>query len=111
MPTRFEPCGQGQMIAMRNGTPPVGRATGGLADTVIDADAEPVRGTGFAFGPADPDALADAVERAIAAWREPTRFARIVARAMARDDGWAAPARAYETLYRRASDLASTQPG
>jgi starch synthase len=111
MPSRFEPCGQGQMIAMRYGTPPVVRSTGGLADTVIDADAEPATGTGFAFAPADPDALADAVERAIAAWRDQSRFARIVARGMARDDGWAAPARAYEALYRRASDLASSQPG
>jgi starch synthase len=111
MPSRFEPCGQGQMIAMRYGTPPVVRATGGLADTVVDADAEPGRGTGFAFGPADPRALVDAVERAIAAWRDRPRFARIVARGMARDDGWAAPARAYETLYRRARELAATHPG
>ena len=67
MPSRFEPCGQGQLIAMRYGTPPVVRRIGGLADTVIDADADPRAGTGFVFGPAEPGALVEAVRRAIAA--------------------------------------------
>ena len=62
MPSRFEPCGQGQLIAMRYATPPVVRASGGLADTVIDADEHPERGTGFVFGPADPAALIQAVD-------------------------------------------------
>ena len=53
MPSRFEPCGQGQMISLRYGTLPVVRATGGLRDTVIDADGDAERGTGFMFGPAD----------------------------------------------------------
>jgi starch synthase len=98
------------MIAMRYGTPPVVRATGGLADTVVDADTQPEAGTGFAFGPAEPDALADAVARACLAWTDRTRFARIVARGMARDDSWAAPARAYEAAYRRAVQLAAAVP-
>ena len=96
------------MIAMRYGTPPVVRATGGLADTVIDADAEPEAGTGFAFGPAEPGALADAIARACAAWADRPRFAAIVARGMARDDSWATPARAYDAAYRRALELAAT---
>ncbi len=53
MPSRFEPCGQGQMISLRYGTVPVVRRTGGLADTVFDADAQP-DGNGFVFGPAEP---------------------------------------------------------
>ena len=64
MPSRFEPCGQGQIISMRYATPPVVRASGGLADTVIDAGEQPDRGTGFVFGPASPEALVDAVRRA-----------------------------------------------
>lgn len=102
MPSRFEPCGQGQIIAMRYATPPVVRASGGLADTVIDADADPERGTGFVFGPADPAALADAVRRALAAMADPARFGGIQANGMARDHSWRVPASEYEAAYRRA---------
>ena len=49
MPSRFEPCGQGQMIALRYGTPPIVHRTGGLADTVIDESRHPGEGTGFVF--------------------------------------------------------------
>jgi starch synthase len=49
MPSRFEPCGQGQMIALRYGTPPIVHRTGGLADTVIDQTRQPRKGTGFVF--------------------------------------------------------------
>ncbi len=61
MPSRFEPCGQGQMIALRYGTPPVVRRTGGLADSVVDADERPGEGTGFVFDAATPAALVAAV--------------------------------------------------
>ena len=102
MPSRFEPCGQGQLIAMRYGTPPVVRRVGGLADTVIDADADPRAGTGFVFGPAEPGALVAAVQRAIAALADAARFRRIQAQGMTRDDSWAVPARQYEPAYQRA---------
>jgi starch synthase len=102
MPSRFEPCGQGQLIAMRYATPPVVRSSGGLADTVIDADEDPERGTGFVFGPADPAALAAAVRRALAAMDEPARFRRIQANGMARDHSWRVPAAEYEAAYERA---------
>ncbi len=103
MPSRFEPCGQGQLIAMRYATPPVVRHSGGLADTVIDADADPAHGTGFVFGPADPDSLLAAVRRAIAAMQDEPRFARIQAQGMAVDHSWRLPARQYEAAYRRIS--------
>jgi starch synthase len=101
MPSRFEPCGQGQIIAMRYATPPVVRASGGLADTVIDADADLENGTGFVFGPADPDALVEAVRRAMAALDDEARFRHIQAQGMARDHSWRVPARQYEAAYRR----------
>ncbi len=101
MPSRFEPCGQGQLIAMRYGTPPVARAVGGLVDTVVDADADPRNGTGFLFGPAEPGALVEAVQRAMTAMADPTRFRIIQAQGMARDHSWAVPARQYELAYRR----------
>ena len=102
MPSRFEPCGQGQIIAMRYATPPVVRASGGLADTVIDADEHPRQGTGFVFGPAEPAALTEAVRRALAAMGEPARFRGIQANGMARDHSWRVPAGEYEAAYRRA---------
>ena len=66
MPSRFEPCGQGQMISLRYGTPPVVRRTGGLADSVLDVDEHPGEGTGFVFDDATPEALVAAVARAAA---------------------------------------------
>jgi starch synthase len=108
MPSRFEPCGQGQMIAMRYGTLPVVRRTGGLADTIFDADDDPATGNGFSFGPAEPGALLDACRRAIAARADPARWRAIQARAMASDHSWRGPAREYVAAYRRALEL--TQP-
>jgi starch synthase len=101
MPSRFEPCGQGQLIAMRYGTPPIVRRVGGLADTVIDADDDPARGTGFVFGPAEPQALVDTVERALAAIAEPARFRRIQVQGMSRDHSWGLPALEYVAAYER----------
>ncbi len=105
MPSRFEPCGQGQMIAMRYGTPPVARRTGGLADTVLDLHEEPGAGTGFLFDEATPDALRFACERAIAVLRDPdrTRWEGLVRRGMAVDWAWErSSAPAYAAMFRRA---------
>ncbi len=107
MPSRFEPCGQGQMIALRYGTPPIVRRTGGLADSVIDELRFPGEGTGFAFDAATPDALAEACETAIAmraaggaAW------AGLIARGMAVDFDWTTgSAPQYVDLYKRAVAL------
>jgi starch synthase len=102
MPSRFEPCGQGQLIAMRYGTPPVVRRVGGLADTVIDADEQPLAGTGFVFDAAEPEALVTAVRRALAARADADRFRAIRMRGMTQDHSWRLPARAYAAAYERA---------
>jgi starch synthase len=101
MPSLFEPCGQSQMIAMRYGTPPIVRFTGGLVDTVIDADDQPDTGNGFGFGPAEPTALVDAVGRALAAFADRGRWAAIQQRAMATDFSWRGPAQQYVDAYQR----------
>jgi starch synthase len=101
MPSRFEPCGLNQMYSQRYGTPPVARATGGLVDTISDGE------TGFLFERAEPPALADAMRRAIAAWREPRRWREIQRAGMARDFSWRTAARQYARLYSR---LATAQP-
>jgi starch synthase len=107
MPSRFEPCGQGQMIALRYGTPPIVRRTGGLADSVVDELRHPGEGTGFAFDAATPDALADACELAIA-MRDAggPDWDGLVARGMAVDFDWATgSAPQYVDFYRRAIEL------
>ncbi len=104
MPSRFEPCGQGQMIALRYGTPPIVRRTGGLADSVSDELQFPGEGTGFSFDEATPDALVDATERAIEmrATGGP-KWDGLVARGMAVDFDWTTgSAPQYVDLYRRA---------
>ncbi len=65
MPSRFEPCGQGQMIALRYGTPPIVHRTGGLADTVVDETTNPGAGSGFAFEGATVAGLLRACDAAI----------------------------------------------
>jgi starch synthase len=104
MPSRFEPSGQGQMIAMRYGTPPVVRRTGGLADTVTDLDEHPGIGTGFVFDEPTSDALASAVLRAVERRAvDPAGWASLVRRGMSAEFGWdAVAAPAYLTAYRRA---------
>jgi starch synthase len=100
MPSRFEPCGLNQMYSLRYGTPPVVRATGGLADTVIDATDEK-HGNGFVFGPATAAALLEALQRATEAWRDPKRWRKLQKQGMARDSSWADAAQHYVDLYQR----------
>lgn len=99
MPSRFEPCGLGQMIALRYGTIPIVRATGGLADTVHE---DGPQANGFVFTDYAPKALRAAIDRAIAAYRDKVRWARLVANAMACDFSWGASARRYLQLYEQA---------
>ncbi|HYK95118.1 MAG TPA: glycogen/starch synthase [Candidatus Dormibacteraeota bacterium] len=111
MPSRFEPCGTGQMIALRYGTPPIVRATGGLRDTVIDDDAHRGRGTGFVFEGESGAELAaacarfaDRYERGGPAWND------LLDRGMAVNFDWrSSSAPAYLDAYRRA--IAQRRPG
>jgi starch synthase len=107
MPSRFEPCGQGQMIAMRYGTPVVVHCTGGLADTVVDVDESPGDGTGFVHEAATVHALSEACHRAIEHHRAGgPEWAALQDRGMAVDWSWeAGPAEQYVASYRRAISL------
>ncbi len=99
VPSRYEPCGLVQLYAQRYGALPVGRATGGLVDTIVDCDAKLETGTGFLFQEATSEALLGATERALAARLLP-RWAALVRRVMRLDRGWERPARRYEQIYR-----------
>jgi starch synthase len=102
MPSRFEPCGLGQLYAMRYGSVPLVHAVGGLRDTVSDAGtakAPATPGTGFVFRPASTTAMLAGLERAVARFRTPD-FMDIRRAAMSRDSSWDASARQYVDLYR-----------
>jgi starch synthase len=101
MPSRSEPCGLTQMYAMRYGTLPVVRATGGLVDTVQNfVEGQPV-GTGFVFNDATVDALRDTIGWACATWYDrPGEMMGLIRRAMAQDFSWRSSAAHYVDLYR-----------
>lgn len=104
MPSHFEPCGIGQMIAMRYGALPVVRETGGLADTVESYDDGPAdRGDGFMFLWEEPDALYHTLVWALDTYRNrPDAWQRMQRRAMRRDFRWATSAAQYQALYAEA---------
>jgi starch synthase len=113
MPSRFEPCGTGQMIALRYGTPPIVRATGGLRDTVVDAPTHPRSGTGFWFEEASADALVAACDRFLEWYASGARrWERLLDRGMAVDFDWrTSSAPAYLDAYRRATELRAASRG
>ncbi len=108
MPSRYEPCGLNQLYSLKYGTIPVVHATGGLADTVVDATPRNVaagRGTGFAFMPYTPAAFADALNRSLSMYRdEPARWRQLQQTGMGQDWSWGRSAQDYERLYRQALD-------
>lgn len=103
MPSRYEPCGLGQLISMRYGTIPVVRRTGGLADTVQEYDPNTGDGTGFCFHDEWPPALTSAVRRALGVYYDKDNWRRLVLNAMKADFSWANSAREYVNLYRKAA--------
>lgn len=104
MPSRFEPCGLGQMISLRYGTIPVVRQTGGLADSITPYDAERDAGNGFVFREYKPMALYEAVQRALEAYQNRTAWQALVQRVMRQDWSWARSAGAYVALYGEAME-------
>lgn len=100
MPSQYEPCGLGQLIALRYGAVPVVRKTGGLSDTVIDPK-ESTEPTGFSFTAYKARALEETVTRAIKAWQDKAGWEKIMRRGMAHDFSWHNSARKYEVLYRQ----------
>ena len=102
VPSRFEPCGLTQLYGLRYGTLPVVARTGGLADTVIDANEAALRAgvaTGFQFSPVAAAPLADAIDRACDAFADRKLWSTMVRRAMRQPVGWEASAEAYARIY------------
>jgi starch synthase len=105
MPSRYEPCGLNQLFSLKYGTVPVVRATGGLADTIVDATDVTIAdgtATGFSFDAYEVRALAEALTRADSTYRErPEVWRQLIATGMRQDWSWANSARKYIDLYRQ----------
>ncbi len=103
VPSRYEPCGLNQLYALKYGTAPIVRATGGLGDTVEPLDCERDTGTGFKFVDADPAALEAAIAEAVRIYiHEPEAWKRLIVRGMAQDFSWQRSAMEYLRLYAQA---------
>ena len=107
IPSRYEPCGLTQMIAMRYGCIPIGKATGGLKDTIQDYFLTQ-DSTGFLFSDAKPESLADAIITALRIYEDQDTWKGLQQRSMKRDFSWANSARKYLSLY---LDLHSARAG
>jgi starch synthase len=99
MPSRFEPCGLTQMYALKYGTAPVVRATGGLADTVAEFDPVAGSGNGFVFENYVAQELIAALRRALRVFADPPHWRRLMANCFAADFSWAAAATRYMELF------------
>lgn len=99
MPSRYEPCGLNQIYSLRYGTIPVVRATGGLDDTVEEWNSGAGTGTGFKFSSYTTADLLAAVDRALAVFRSPENWRRLMRNGMAQHHGWETPASQYVEVY------------
>jgi starch synthase len=102
VPSRFEPCGLTQLYALRYGTLPLVRRTGGLTDTVVDATPARLKdktATGFMFEPATAEALAATLEWAVAQYANRASWRQMMRQAMTQDFSWTRSARQYAALY------------
>ena len=99
MPSLFEPCGLGQLIAMAYGTIPVVRETGGLKDTVHAYNEFTGEGNGFSFYPCEAHDMMYTIRRAIRFFSEKTVWNKLVKRALGEDFSWKESAKKYETVY------------
>jgi starch synthase len=102
IPSRFEPCGLTQLYGLRYGTLPVVARTGGLADTVIDANAAALAvgaATGFVLDAVSPAGIAAGIDRVCAAYADRKLWQGMMRAAMRQPVGWEVSARAYGALY------------
>lgn len=99
MPSRYEPCGLAQMIAMRYGCVPLARATGGLQDTIIDISENEKLGTGFLFKPATPEAFSETLRRALTFFYDQERWMILQMQGMRQDFSWESSALEYVKIY------------
>lgn len=102
MPSRFEPCGLGQLISLRYGTIPIVRATGGLADTVVDYNSHTGLGNGFSFDDYAPYELLNTIRRALRTYKDGQQWEKLIRTALESDFSWNRSAAQYLEIYDQA---------
>jgi starch synthase len=100
MPSRYEPCGLGQLIALRYGSIPLVHATGGLVDTIVDPEDATDSANGFVFREYRHGSLLEGLDRALAVYKNPDAWQKLMRQGMAQDHSWSRAARQYLDLYR-----------
>lgn len=103
MPSYYEPCGLGQMIALRYGTVPLVRATGGLADTIQEFNPKTGKGTGFVFEDYSTEALLQALTRGLKVYQNQENWGVLMQNTLKSDFSWSASARRYVEIYQAVS--------
>jgi len=105
LPSRFEPCGMAQLIALRYGSIPIVRETGGLKDTITPFDAESKKGNGFSFSQYNAHELLFTVKRALEFYGEKGLWSQLINNATKHDFSWKSSAKEYHALYERLVNL------
>jgi starch synthase len=100
MPSYYEPCGLGQLISLKYGTIPIVRKTGGLADTIIDYNAQTATGNGFVFTKYNTAQMLNTIVRAICVYRDKAVWQRLMLNAISCDFSWDVSAKRYIELYK-----------
>jgi starch synthase len=118
IPSRYEPCGLTQMYALKYGTVPIVRATGGLKDTIVQFNVKTCEGNGFRFGPYKPASFIRAIRAATKLFNNPETWRRLISNGMKEDFSWNRSASNYMTLYeslaknaRNTKSMAASQRG
>lgn len=102
MPSKYEPCGLGQLISQRYGSIPIARKTGGLLDTIQDYEPLTLKGTGFLFSDYTPSAMIDTIKRAFCVYTDRDKMNKMIVEGMKMDFSWKRSAQRYIELYNAA---------
>lgn len=101
MPSRFEPCGLGQLMALKYGTIPIVRGTGGLLDSIVDYKRNSELGNGFVFNKFDGKEMLNAIENAISVYKNRSEWIELVKEAMTENFSWGKASKIYHTHYKK----------
>ena len=104
MPSRYEPCGLGQLISFKYSTVPIARKTGGLADTISEYNSQTEEGSGFLFDDCVSSHLLDAIKRSVNAYNNKEKWLKLIKKIAGFNFSWNESAKEYEKIYTKVSN-------